>query len=63
MGALEGLESLVTDPTLQTLIASRDPIMVVFSGTTEQIHAASRTGLTGLIIDIMMLESVSGLDN
>jgi hypothetical protein len=63
MGALEGLESLVTDPTLQTLIASRDPIMVAFSGTTEQIHAASRTGLTGLIIDMMMLESVSGLEN
>jgi hypothetical protein len=63
MGALQGLESLVTDPTLQTLIASRDPIMVVFGGTTEQIRAASRTGITGLIIDMMMLESVSGLDN
>jgi hypothetical protein len=49
----------VPNATLQKLIAERDPILIVFSGTTEQIHAASRTRLTGLILDVMMLESLS----
>jgi hypothetical protein len=57
-GALQGLEALVPNATLQKLIAEKDPILVVFSGTTEQIHAASRTRLTGLILDVMMLESL-----
>ena len=58
-GALQGLEALVPNATLQKLIAEKDPILVVFNGTTEQIHAASRTRLTGLILDVMMLESLS----
>jgi len=32
---------------------------VVFDGTAEQIHAASRTRLSGLIMDVMLLESLS----
>jgi FecR protein len=58
-GVLQGFEALVPNATLQKLIAERDPILIVFSGTTEQIHAASRTRLTGLILDVMMLESLS----
>ncbi len=58
-GALEGLASLVTNPTIQKLIAERDPVLVVFNGSTEQIHSASRTRVTGLILDAMMLQSLS----
>jgi hypothetical protein len=32
---------------------------VVFDGTAERIHAASRTRLSGLIMDVMLLESLS----
>jgi len=58
-GTLEGLVALVPNPTIQKLVAERDPILVVFSGTTEQIHSASRTRVSGLIVDLMMLESLS----
>jgi ferric-dicitrate binding protein FerR (iron transport regulator) len=41
------------------LLAERDPVLVVFDGTPDQIHAASRTRVTGAIIDAMLLESLS----
>ena len=41
------------------LLAERDPVLVVFDGKPEQIHAASRTRLSGVIIDAMLLESLS----
>ncbi len=59
-GVLEGLAQMVSNPTIQKLVAAREPILVVFSGTTEQIHAASRTRISGLIVDVMLLESLSG---
>ena len=34
-------------------------MLVVFDGKPDQIHAASRTRLSGVIIDVMMLESLS----
>jgi hypothetical protein len=55
-GALQGLVALVPNPELQNLMTARDPILVVLNGTTEQIHAASRTRVTGLIMDAMLLE-------
>jgi hypothetical protein len=39
-------------------MAGRDPILVVFDGTPEQIHAASRTRISGLIMDVMLLQSL-----
>jgi hypothetical protein len=33
---------------------------VVFDATTEQIHAASRSRLTGLLVDLMAFEKLSG---
>ncbi len=59
-GALQGLAGLVTNPALQKLISERDPVLVVFNGSMEQIHAASRTRVTGLILDAMMLQSLGG---
>jgi hypothetical protein len=58
-GVLEGFAQLAPSPALQQLMAERDPILVVFDGTAEQIHAASRTRLSGLVVDVMMLESLS----
>lgn len=57
-GALQGLTSLVSNPALQQLINERDPILVVFNGTSEQIHVASRTRITGLIMDLMLLQNL-----
>jgi len=57
-GALGIFSALAPNPALTELLAGRDPILVVFDGTAEQIHAASRTRLTGLIMDLMLLESL-----
>ena len=58
-GALGILSSLAPNSALGELVAGSDPILVVFDGTPEQIHAASRTRITGLIMDAMLLESLS----
>jgi FecR-like protein len=57
-GALGILSALAPSPALGELVAGRDPILVVFDGTAEQIHAASRTRITGLIMDVMLIESL-----
>jgi hypothetical protein len=58
-GAFQGLEAFVSSPSIRKLMIESDPILVVFNGTTEQIHAASRTRITGLIVDAMLLESLT----
>jgi pimeloyl-ACP methyl ester carboxylesterase len=58
-GALGILSALAPSPALAELVAGRDPILVVFDGTPEQIHAASRTRISGLIMDVMLIESLS----
>jgi FecR-like protein/putative zinc finger protein len=46
------------NPSVQGLLAERDPVLVVFDGRPDEIHAASRTRLAGAIIDAMMFESL-----
>ena len=58
-GALGIFSALSPNPALTKLLAERDPVLVVFDGTAEQIHAASRTRLSGLIMDVMLLGSLS----
>jgi hypothetical protein len=58
-GALGILSALTANSKLGELAAGRDPILVVFDGTPEQIHAASRTHISGLIMDMMMFESLA----
>jgi hypothetical protein len=58
-GALGVFPALTERPALAELLAGRDPVLVVFDGTPERIRAVSRTRLTGLIMDVMLLESVS----
>ena len=57
-GALGILSTLSSNPKVSELVAGSDPILVMFDGTTEQIHAASRTRISGLIMDAMLIESL-----
>jgi ferric-dicitrate binding protein FerR (iron transport regulator) len=58
-GALEIFSTLAASPAAASLLAGRDPMLVVFDVNTTQIHAASRTRLSGVILDVMALESLS----
>jgi hypothetical protein len=58
-GVLADLSNLVQSPALKNLMGSREPILVVMNGETERIHAASRTRLTSLILDLMLAGGAS----
>ena len=58
-GALEMFSMLAPSPAATSLLSARDPVLVVFDVQPEQIHAASRTRLSSVILDVMMLESLS----
>ena len=58
-GALGIFTALAPNPALTKLLGEREAVLVVVDGQADQIHAASRTRLTGLIMDVMLLESVS----
>jgi hypothetical protein len=53
-GLLADLAGLVQSPVVKNLMGSRDPLLVVMNGETERIHAASRTRLTSLLLDLMI---------
>ena len=57
-GALGILSTLSSNSKIGELLAGHDPILVVFDGSPELIHAASRTRISGLIMDVMLLESL-----
>jgi hypothetical protein len=59
-GAFAMLSSLAPSPALAELMTGRDPVLVVFDGSAEQIHAASRTRISGLIMDLLLIESLGG---
>jgi ferric-dicitrate binding protein FerR (iron transport regulator) len=58
-GALGMLSALSPNPALSGLLAERDPVLVVFNGSQDQIHAGSRTRLMGVILDAMLLDKIS----
>jgi hypothetical protein len=58
-GALGIFSALAPNQAISGVLAEQDPVLVVFDGKPEQIHAASRTRLSGAIIDLMLLESLS----
>jgi len=58
-GALGILSALAPGQAVNGVLAERDPVLVVFDGKPEQIHGASRTRVSGAIIDAMLLESLS----
>jgi ferric-dicitrate binding protein FerR (iron transport regulator) len=58
-GALDLVSALARRPALTELLAGRRPVLVVVDGAADRIHAASQTRITGLIMDAMLLESLS----
>lgn len=58
-GALGLLSAFSRNPAIDTLLAERDSVLVVFDGKSDRIHAASRTRLSGVIIDALLLDSLS----
>jgi len=54
-GALGLLTALTASPATNELLANRDPILIVLNGKPEQIHVASRTRVSGAILDLMLL--------
>ena len=57
-GALGILSTLSQNQAATGLLAERDPVLVVFDGKPEQIHGASRTRVSGAIIDAMLFETL-----
>ena len=58
-GAFGILAAFSQNQAASGLLAEHDPVLVVFDGKPEQIHVASRTRLSGAIIDAMLLESLN----
>ena len=59
-GALGILSAFTSNARLAELVAARDPVLAVFDGRTDLIHGASRTRISGLIMDVMLFESLGG---
>ena len=57
-GALGLLTTIVANPALSEIVAGGDPILVVVDGTENQIHAASRTRISGLIMQALLVDSL-----
>jgi hypothetical protein len=57
-GALGILSALSSTQGAAKLLAERDPVLVVFDGKPEQIHAASRTRVSGAILDALLLQNL-----
>ncbi|MBK9166428.1 MAG: FecR domain-containing protein [Bryobacterales bacterium] len=58
-GVVGELASLTRSPAVARLLDSRDPVLVVVDGETERIHAASRTRLTKLLLDLMLVHGAA----
>ena len=57
-GTLSSFASLVPNPAIRKLIAEGNPILVTFSGTTEQIRVISRTRLSGMVMNLLLLQGL-----
>jgi hypothetical protein len=57
-GAFQGLAALAPNPGIQRLISERDPILVMFSGTMEQIRILSRTRLSGMVMNLLLMQGI-----
>ncbi|HTL00935.1 MAG TPA: hypothetical protein VL243_01880, partial [Vicinamibacterales bacterium] len=59
-GEFGKFSTLAPSPTVAKLLSERDPVLVVFDGKNDEIHAASRARLPGLILDVMLVNSLAG---
>jgi hypothetical protein len=58
-GALELFAAAAPNEAVADLLSGRDPMLLVVDGTPDQIHLASRTRLSGVVIDAFLLGSLS----
>jgi hypothetical protein len=58
-GALEFVSALAPNSAVTTLLSRREPTLVVFDGMADRIRVASRTRLSGLMVDAMLLGGLS----
>jgi len=58
-GALGLFSTVAPNPGMADLLSARDPMLLVVDGKPDQIHLASRTRLSGVVIDAMLLGSLS----
>jgi len=58
--ALADIANFVGSPAVKNLIGTRNPTLVVVDGETERIHAASRTRLSSLMLDLLMVAGAPG---
>jgi hypothetical protein len=57
-GVVAEMASLAKSPALEGLLNSREPILVIFDGEAERIHAASRSRLTGVLLDAVLVRGI-----
>jgi hypothetical protein len=57
-GTLQSLANMVPNTALRELITERDPILVAFDAESEQIRAVSRTRLSSVVMDMMLLQGL-----
>jgi hypothetical protein len=55
------LATLVQNPSLQKLVANREPALLTFTGETERIRSASRTRLSSLLFDMLLAQGPTKL--
>jgi hypothetical protein len=53
-GALADFAQMAQNPAVSSLLAQHDPILVVLDGEMERIHAASRTRLTSMVLNLVL---------
>jgi hypothetical protein len=58
-GALGLFSAAAPNPAVASLLSARDPVLLVVDGKADQVHLSSRTRLSGVMIDAMLLGSLS----
>ena len=61
-GALGALAEMAPNPAAASLLAGRESMLMVFDVKPNQIHAASRTRLSRVILDLMAVSTLGGTD-
>ena len=57
-GSFQNLAALVSNTDIRKLLMERDPILIVFDAGTEQIRAVSRTRLSSVFMDVLLLQGL-----
>ena len=56
-GAFADFAGMISNPGVKKLLATKDPGLLVFTGETERISAASRTRLSSLLFDALLVQA------